>query len=84
LTQRNIGTYYRAFLNTKFDNVTFKQSTMQIWSTKDPFIGPAVQSEMKSIFSDHKVFNLESDSHWPQLSHVETIGSVIEEFLGEL
>lgn len=81
LTQKNIGTYYRAFLNTQFDNVTFAQSALQIWSTRDPFIGPSVQSEMKSIFSNHKTFDLDSDSHWPQLSHVEIVGSVIEDFL---
>lgn len=84
LTQKNIGTYYRAFMNTQIDPIKFNHKALQIWSTKDPFIGPTVQQLMKSEFKDHNQIDIETDSHWPQISHTDHIGKVIENFLGEL
>lgn len=81
LTQKNIGTYYRSFLSSNFKRFQFNQTTLQIWSDADPFIGPGVQSQMKNDFSNHHIVNLETDSHWPHLSHTGIVAQEIQKFL---
>lgn len=77
---KNIGTYYRGFLNGHFTSLTLSMPSLQIWSQGDPFLGPGVQARMKNEFPLHQVVEIPTDSHWPQISHPELIFATIEKF----
>jgi pimeloyl-ACP methyl ester carboxylesterase len=79
--QRNIGTYYRAILNANLAPVSFAHKTLQVWSTKDPFLGPLVQKTMRERFPEHAALSINSMSHWPQLSTPKLLGDAIAKFL---
>lgn len=81
VTQKNIGTYYRSFFGSSFDKVPIEQKTLQIWSTGDPFIGPGVRMQMKDEYPNHYYVNLETNSHWPHISHHEAVAHEIQKFL---
>jgi pimeloyl-ACP methyl ester carboxylesterase len=78
---RNMGTYYRSILNSNHSKYLFNQATLQIWSPEDPFLGPFIQQQMKNRFPNHVFENLETLSHWPQLSMPELVATSILKFL---
>ncbi len=80
LVRKNIGIYYQAFLNHQGTSTSIETKTLQIWSNEDPFFSPKVRSKMAELYPKHEVEEVETGSHWPQLSAPEKIAKLITSF----